>query len=61
MNIQYINSTINPDTIAITTFVPSIFIMVFTGTSSDMSIGSISSDVEKNTANMVPRDITLPA
>ena len=44
-----------------TIFVTMIAIMVFGATCSEMNIGSISSDVERNTAISVPTEITPPA
>ena len=56
-----IKSTNIPTIIAIPSFINSIVIIVPTGTASDINIGSISSDVERNIAINVPIVTILPA
>lgn len=48
-------------TMPMTTFAPMMDTMVLTGTASARKMGSISSEVERNTANSVPSVITRPA
>ena len=51
----------NPEIIAMQTFAARIFTIVAGATASEIKIGSISSDVDKNTASSVPTVMTRPA
>ena len=54
-------STTNPMTMPIISFTPMIFRMVIGATCSARKMGSISSEVDRNTANSVPSVMTRPA
>ena len=54
-------STMKPMTMPTTIFAPRILRMTSSGTCSAMKMGSISSDVDRNTANSVPSVMTRPA
>ena len=54
-------STTNPMTMPIISFTPMIFRMVAGATCSARKMGSISSEVDRNTANSVPSVMTRPA
>ena len=54
-------SIINPAIIPIISLIVSIFNITLNGTTSDINIGSISSDLDRNIAIKVPKVIILPA